>query len=129
MTSEEGERRRLPDGTEDLLGLPRISMSILPSGLICHYCSAAASSRDHVVPKTKMGVDTWFNLVPSCKTCNGRKGPAMPTCACAFCRRAVRLFEAGWKRNRPRTTAQPVDGLVVGYGPPREIPMSFHGSA
>lgn len=118
------ERPRLPDGTEDLLRLPHVSMSTLPAGLICHYCTAAASTRDHVVPKTKMGADSWWNLVPACRSCNERKSSAMPTCNCAFCRRAVHLFEWGWKRNRPNA-ALPAEGFVVGYGPPPEMPKSF----
>lgn len=114
------EPRHLPDGTVDLLMLPYISMSVLSGGLFCHYCTSIAGTRDHVVPRTRMGVDQFWNLVPACKTCNKRKGPRMPTCDCVFCRRAVRLFDSGWKRNRPREVPQPADGFVVGCVPEPE---------
>lgn len=107
--------------------LPYVSMSTLPEGLICHYCTADATTRDHVVPKTKMGVDSWWNLIPSCRSCNEAKASRMPTCGCAFCRRALHLFEKGWKRNRPRGKSAP-DGYVMSHGPQLPIPKSFEWS-
>ncbi len=39
----------------------------------CQYCSAAAESIDHVVPRSKGGTHTWENVVAACRPCNVRK--------------------------------------------------------
>ncbi len=36
----------------------------------CVYCSAAATSLDHVVPKSRGGPHTWDNVVSACGRCN-----------------------------------------------------------
>lgn len=40
----------------------------------CAYCSRAASTVDHIVPKSKGGRNEWLNTVAACLTCNSRKG-------------------------------------------------------
>ncbi|MDY6829587.1 MAG: HNH endonuclease [Pseudomonadota bacterium] len=44
----------------------------------CLYCGASYSerllTRDHVVPKSKGGRDTWTNVVTACRRCNQKKG-------------------------------------------------------
>ena len=40
----------------------------------CVYCRAAATSLDHVVPRSRGGTHTWDNVVAACGGCNGRKG-------------------------------------------------------
>lgn len=40
----------------------------------CIYCNAPAQCLDHVVPLSKGGSDTPFNVVACCHTCNGEKG-------------------------------------------------------
>jgi 5-methylcytosine-specific restriction endonuclease McrA len=42
----------------------------------CAYCgrSDLPLTIDHVVPKSKGGVDSWENLVTACTVCNNRKG-------------------------------------------------------
>jgi 5-methylcytosine-specific restriction endonuclease McrA len=44
----------------------------------CQYCGVsltrAASTLDHVVPKSKGGGYSWQNLVTACKKCNQQKG-------------------------------------------------------
>jgi hypothetical protein len=64
----------------------------------CHYCGNLATTRDHIVPKGKRGTDAWWNLVPACEPCNRRKSDADTWCRCAFCARAVFLFELGHMR-------------------------------
>lgn len=64
----------------------------------CHYCGKLATTRDHIVPKAKRGTDAWWNLVPACEPCNRRKSHEDTTCRCAFCSRAVFLFELGHMR-------------------------------
>jgi len=46
---------------------------------ICAYCGIYVSnhyqlSRDHIVPKSRSGENSWMNAVTSCMPCNGRKG-------------------------------------------------------
>lgn len=45
---------------------------------VCAYCGEvfpmSKLSRDHVVPISKGGKDTWMNVVTACITCNLRKG-------------------------------------------------------
>ena len=43
----------------------------------CLYCGEAFSTReltrDHVIPVSRGGTDTWENIVTACRTCNHRK--------------------------------------------------------
>ena len=36
----------------------------------CSYCGAEATEIDHIVPKSKGGSNSTYNLTPACKTCN-----------------------------------------------------------
>ena len=36
----------------------------------CAYCGAAATSLDHVVPRSRGGAHTWENVVSACGRCN-----------------------------------------------------------
>lgn len=45
---------------------------------VCAYCGDSFHnhhhlSRDHIVPKSKGGTNTWMNVVTACKPCNGKK--------------------------------------------------------
>ena len=56
----------------------------------CVYCGAAATSLDHVVPRSRGGPHTWDNVVASCARCNHTKAD-----------RAI--GELGWRlRTAPR---------------------------
>jgi 5-methylcytosine-specific restriction endonuclease McrA len=39
----------------------------------CVYCGAAATSVDHVVPRSRGGLHAWENVVASCARCNHAK--------------------------------------------------------
>jgi len=45
---------------------------------ICGYCgglfSHAKLTRDHIIPYSRRGQDSWMNVVTSCRSCNERKG-------------------------------------------------------
>ena len=46
---------------------------------ICAYCgnhfpNAGQLSRDHIMPRSRGGVDDWMNVVAACKRCNTHKG-------------------------------------------------------
>lgn len=49
----------------------------------CFYCSKelqpSEGTRDHLVPKSKGGPRSIFNMVPSCRKCNTIKGDRLPT--------------------------------------------------
>lgn len=49
---------------------------------ICLYCGGKFAqsdlSRDHVQPLSKGGIDTWTNVVTSCRRCNNRKADRSP---------------------------------------------------
>ena len=46
----------------------------------CQYCGASAQrlSVDHVVPRSRGGLDTWENVTTACLPCNVRKGNRTP---------------------------------------------------
>ncbi len=44
----------------------------------CAYCGKAASTIDHVLPRSRGGKDTWENLVACCLRCNNIKGDRTP---------------------------------------------------
>ena len=49
---------------------------------MCMYCghqfAARGLSRDHIVPLSKGGTDSWTNVVSACKRCNNRKAGRTP---------------------------------------------------
>jgi len=54
----------------------------------CVYCGAAATSLDHVVPRSRGGTHTWDNLVAACGRCNHLKADR-------------HLHDLGWRIARP----------------------------
>lgn len=49
--------------------------------MTCSYCGKhfndAHLTRDHIVPVSKGGDDSWMNCVAACRKCNGKKGNKM----------------------------------------------------
>lgn len=45
---------------------------------VCVYCGGHADTIDHVLPRSRGGGDTWFNLVAACRPCNGLEGDRIP---------------------------------------------------
>jgi 5-methylcytosine-specific restriction endonuclease McrA len=45
----------------------------------CQYCGTPSRNLtlDHIIPKSKGGMDTWENVVTACSNCNHRKGGKM----------------------------------------------------
>ena len=55
---------------------------MLRDGHQCQYCSKRPTLRelniDHILPRSRGGLDTWENLVTACRICNLRKGWRTP---------------------------------------------------
>lgn len=49
-------------------------------GFRCQYCGEKNGDMtiDHIVPKSRGGVDSWDNLVTACRRCNNKKGSRTP---------------------------------------------------
>ncbi len=49
---------------------------------VCAYCGhrfeAADLTREHIVPTSRGGHDTWMNCITACRPCNGRKANRLP---------------------------------------------------
>jgi hypothetical protein len=50
--------------------------------LVCAYCGGRFHTddltREHIVPTSRGGQDTWMNCITACRACNGHKGNRMP---------------------------------------------------
>jgi len=57
-------------------------------GSRCGYCGRAATTVDHVLPRSRGGADSWENLVACCLACNNVKGDRTPA-------------EMGWRLRVP----------------------------
>lgn len=44
----------------------------------CQYCGSGADSIDHVVPRSRGGLDDWDNLAAACRACNSAKRNRTP---------------------------------------------------
>jgi 5-methylcytosine-specific restriction endonuclease McrA len=70
-------------------GVPLTRKAVLArDGGRCVYCGAAATSLDHVVPRSRGGAHTWENVVAACHRCNHTKADR-------------RLSDLGWRLSRP----------------------------
>ncbi|MFT3899725.1 MAG: HNH endonuclease [Gordonia sp. (in: high G+C Gram-positive bacteria)] len=56
----------------------------------CVYCGSKATTIDHVVPRSRGGLNTWDNCVACCAPCNRRKADRL-------------LHELGWTLHREPT--------------------------
>ncbi len=49
---------------------------------VCAYCGGRFASddmtREHIVPVSRGGNDSWMNCISACRPCNGRKGNRLP---------------------------------------------------
>lgn len=49
---------------------------------MCAYCglqfAGVELTREHIVPASRGGSDTWMNCITACRSCNGRKGNRLP---------------------------------------------------
>jgi 5-methylcytosine-specific restriction endonuclease McrA len=47
-------------------------------GRRCGYCTAPATTIDHILPRSRGGQNTWKNTVAACTDCNQRKADRTP---------------------------------------------------
>jgi 5-methylcytosine-specific restriction endonuclease McrA len=49
---------------------------------VCAYCGERFHlddlTREHIVPVSRGGVDSWMNCITACRACNGHKGSRLP---------------------------------------------------
>ena len=49
---------------------------------VCAYCGRRCHddelTREHIVPTSRGGVDSWMNCITACRPCNGHKGNRLP---------------------------------------------------
>lgn len=72
-------------------------------GSKCHYCQKPGATVDHIVPKSRGGMDRLFNYVNSCEPCNQLKANDMPHCKCPKCKNAVKVWLDGAVRGVAET--------------------------
>ena len=71
----------------------------------CQYCSAPATSLDHVVPRSRGGAHTWENVVASCARCNHTKADRT-------------LVDLGWRLGTPPRAPSGMAWRVLGFRNP-----------
>lgn len=69
----------------------------------CVYCGAAATSVDHVVPRSRGGQHRWDNVVAACRRCNHVKSDR-------------HLSELGWRIKRPPAPPSGLAWRIIGTG-------------
>ena len=49
---------------------------------MCAYCGGCFHedqlTREHIVPTSRGGLDSWMNCITACRPCNGHKGNRLP---------------------------------------------------
>ena len=49
---------------------------------VCAYCGGRFAlddlTREHIIPVSRGGPDSWMNCITACRSCNGRKGNRLP---------------------------------------------------
>jgi 5-methylcytosine-specific restriction endonuclease McrA len=71
----------------------------------CVYCGSAASTIDHVVPRSRGGRHVWENVVAACNRCNHVKADRS-------------LHEIGWRLRQPPAAPTGVAWRVLGHRTP-----------
>ena len=77
----------------------------------CVYCGAAATSIDHVVPRSRGGRHEWDNVVSACRRCNHVKADRT-------------VADLGWRLRTRRTEPTGTAWRILGTGrsDPRWVP-------
>ncbi len=78
----------------------------------CAYCSAPATSLDHVIPRSRGGTHAWENIVSACHKCNFQKADKT-------------LKEIGWKLRTPPREPVGAAWRILGTGRAEERWMAY----
>jgi 5-methylcytosine-specific restriction endonuclease McrA len=57
---------------------PSYAQIKLRDGRTCAYCGGLGDTVDHIVPRSRGGLDIWDNLITACRWCNNRKADRTP---------------------------------------------------
>lgn len=71
----------------------------------CAYCAGAATSIDHVIPRSRGGQHSWDNVVAACRRCNHVKADRT-------------LAELGWRLRAAPRTPDGASWRVLGHREP-----------
>ncbi len=82
----------------------------------CAYCGRSASTIDHIIPRSRGGVDSWENLVAACHGCNSAKGDRT-------------LAQLGWKLRFAPGTPRGAQWFITELDRPAEAWSPFLRSA
>lgn len=82
----------------------------------CVYCGSAATSLDHVVPKSRGGAHSWENVVAACGRCNHAKADRP-------------LHELGWRMPRPPQAPTGAAWRILGSRRLDAVWLPFLGAA
>ena len=60
----------------------RVTPTLTNPRHVCAYCGGRFGfdtlTREHIIPTSRGGRDTWMNCITACRACNGRKGNRLP---------------------------------------------------
>ncbi len=111
-------RGRNPRGWEPLAQALTNALLFQRDRHLCCYCGSQKRpdllTRDHIVPVSRGGADSWKNVVTACKPCNQRKGAKSPERAgmmMLYVPYTPSIYEAMILRNR-RILADQMDFLA-----------------
>ena len=111
-------RGRNPRGWEPLAPALTNALLFQRDRHLCCYCGSQKRpdllTRDHIVPVSRGGADSWKNVVTACKPCNQRKGAKSPERAgmmMLYVPYTPSIYEAMILRNR-RILADQMDFLA-----------------
>ncbi|NUS74276.1 MAG: HNH endonuclease [Corynebacteriales bacterium] len=81
----------------------------------CAYCGAAATTIDHVIPRSRGGSHAWENVVAACTKCNHRKADRT-------------LGELGWRLPRQPKAPVGLTARILGHRSPEPGWLDWFGS-
>ncbi|GAB4906929.1 HNH endonuclease domain-containing protein [Mycobacterium avium subsp. hominissuis] len=103
--------QEVPPVERYLFGTDRVALARAGNALkdafskLCFYCNKrVATAVDHVLPWSRLGLDSLANLVPVCAPCNGSKLNAVPAVehlVAALCRDRTKLEEIAARLHWP----------------------------
>lgn len=76
-----GLNRYVPRGRIKKVNMDTVvskNMILIRDNWTCQYCHEYGDTIDHIIPKSRGGLNTWGNLCVACLSCNGRKGNHTP---------------------------------------------------